>query len=158
MNSENLKNFQPGNDARRNVNGRPKKFISQFVLSGYRRGEINDCIVALLSLTIDDLEHIAIDKQATALEASIASALLQSYRKGDLNAIETVLSRRFGKAKEIHEVTVTPELTAGRNLFFRLIHQEKLDEKEAMQIVLTSAENNGFTLNPDAILDVNSFE
>jgi hypothetical protein len=153
MNSENLKNFQKGADDRRNYAGRPRKYVSTLVKSGYKLSEINSCITALLSLTVSELQAIQQSDQATVLEASISKALITSFHKGNLDAIETIISRRFGKAKEVQEVSIKPELVAARNMFFVLIHKEQLSQEKALDIVLTSAKNNGFELNPAEIID-----
>ncbi len=41
-NNENLKQFEKGVDSRRNMEGRPRKFITQLKAQGYRQSEIND--------------------------------------------------------------------------------------------------------------------
>lgn len=153
MNSENLKNFKKGNDARRNLDGRPPKYISKLKAQGYKLAEINDCIVVLLSMTIAELREVENNPLATILEATIAKALLTSYANGNLAAIETIVSRRYGKPKENVEVTIAPELIAARNLFFALIHKDGLPEDTAMETVITAAKNNGFELNEADIRD-----
>lgn len=131
-----------------NPNGRPQKFTSQLVKAGYKLSEVNQCIAAMLALTTSELEDIEHNPQATILETTIAGALLKGNRKQDLSAIETLLNRKFGKPKETHEITVSPELIAARNMFFALVHQERIEQEKALQIVIDAANKNGFMLNP----------
>jgi hypothetical protein len=158
MNEENIQNHKFKRGVSGNPNGRPKRIISQFAASGYKKSEINDTITQLLALTINELEQISTNETATVLEASVSKALLTSYRKGSLDVIETIISRRYGKAKEVTEITVAAELIAARNMFFKLIHQEKLPQDDALRIVLTSAKNHGFQLDVDKILNVDTFD
>lgn len=158
MNEENIQSHKFKRGVSGNPNGRPKRIISKFVADGYTKSEISNLITQLLALSLDQLEEISKDKQSTSLEASIASAIIKDYKKGSLDIVETIISRRYGKSKEIHEITTAPELLAARNLFFRLIHAEKLPQDEALAIVLKAAEDNGFQLDADKILSSDTIE
>ena len=80
------------NDPRINRNGRPRKFISKLKETGYTQSEILDAI--------QELRGIKNNKDSTVLEQTIASAILLSIQKGDLNTLETLLTRVYGKPKE----------------------------------------------------------
>ena len=86
---------QSGNPA-----GRPKKYTSVLMQSGYRMSEINDVIQAMLKMDLDGLREVWQNPKATVLEKTIANALRKSLEKGSLYSIETLLSRVYGKPKE----------------------------------------------------------
>jgi hypothetical protein len=93
------KKFVKG-DKRINKNGRPRKWISEMKDSGYSLSEITDAIQVLISLEPDKLQEIRHNPQSTVLEITIASAIIKSIQKGDLDSIETLITRVFGKPKE----------------------------------------------------------
>lgn len=99
-NKDNLKPFEKGYDKRRSTKGRPRKFISEMKEQGYAISEILDAIQVLISMSLEELQNVRNNPQATALEISISSAIIKSIQKGDLNALETLLTRAFGKPKE----------------------------------------------------------
>jgi hypothetical protein len=99
-NPQNLKALKKGYDPRRNLKGRPRKFISEIKETGYAISEILDAIQVLISMSLEELQNVRNNPQATALEISISSAIIKSIQKGDLNALETLLTRAFGKPKE----------------------------------------------------------
>jgi hypothetical protein len=88
------------NDPRINRNGRPRKFISKLKETGYTQSEILDAIQVLISLNNEELRGIKNNQDSTVLEQTIASAILLSIQKGDLNTLETLLTRVYGKPKE----------------------------------------------------------
>ena len=88
------------NDPRINRNGRPRKFISKLKETGYTQSEILDAIQVLISFNSEELRGIKNNKDSTVLEQTIASAILLSIQKGDLNTLETLLTRVYGKPKE----------------------------------------------------------
>lgn len=92
-----------------NPNGRPRKFISQLKKEGYKQSEIFDAIQVLIAMQPDELQNVATNPKATILEITIAAALLRSIEKGDLDSLETLLTRVFGKPKEKmeQEINVT---------------------------------------------------
>lgn len=110
-NEENLKPFQKGEDERRNIQGRPRKYISALKEQGYKLSEINDCIAALMSMTKEELEEVDLNEKATIMERTIAAAMLKGYDKKSLFAAETLLSRVHGKPVEKKEEKLTGELT-----------------------------------------------
>ena len=88
------------NDPRINRNGRPRKFISKLKETGYTQSEILDAIQVLISFNSEELRGIKNNKDSTVLEQTIASAILLSIQKGDLNTLETLLTRVYRKPKE----------------------------------------------------------
>ena len=108
-NPENLKPFQKGDDSRRNLNGAPRKWISELKESGYKSSEVNDCILVMLSMTIEELADVYKNPKATILEKTVANALKRSLEKGSLYSIETLLSRAVGKPKESVDHTTAGE-------------------------------------------------
>jgi hypothetical protein len=89
-----------------NPNGRPRKFISQLKKEGYKQSEIMDAIQVLISMQPDELHAVKINPKSTVLEISVASAILKSIQKGDLDALETLLTRIYGKPKQDIEAKV----------------------------------------------------
>jgi len=99
-NPQNLKALKKGYDPRRNLKGRPRKWISEIKEQGYSLSEITDAIQVLISLDIEQLTEIKKNPSSTVLEITIASAIIKSIQKGDLDSIETLITRVFGKPKE----------------------------------------------------------
>lgn len=99
-NPENLKALKKGYDPRRNLKGRPRKWISEIKQQGYSLSEITDAIQVLISLDLQQLQEIRTNPASTVLEVTIASAIIRSIQKGDLDSIETLITRVFGKPKE----------------------------------------------------------
>ena len=88
-----------------NPNGRPRKFVSQLKLDGYKVSEINDTIQNMMSLNVDELKKVWDNPNATILEKTIAGALRKSMEKGNLDSMETLLTRVFGKPKQEMDIT-----------------------------------------------------
>jgi dihydroneopterin aldolase len=95
---DNLKKFVKGQSG--NPNGRPRKFVCTLKEQGYKRSEINDTIQVMMSMNLDELKAVWEDKNATVMEKTVASAIKKSIEKGNLDAIETLLTRVYGKPKE----------------------------------------------------------
>ena len=102
--SENLIPLKPGYDPRRNYKGAPRKVVSTLNEIGYKNREISDTLLNILALTLDEIKVIADNEGATALERTIAKAILNGAAKGSLYNIETVITRAIGKPKEVSEV------------------------------------------------------
>lgn len=105
------KKGQSGNPA-----GRPKKFTSFLIDSGYKLSEVNDAIQSLLSLTEEELMEIQEDKNATILERTVVNALMRSMKNGSLYSLETLLSRVYGSPKQEikQDVQIQPPLFPDR--------------------------------------------
>jgi hypothetical protein len=99
-NPQNLKNLKKGYDPRRNLKGRPRKWISEIKEQGYALSEITDAIQVLISLDLEQLQEIRNNPASTVLEVTIASAIMRSIQKGDLDSIETLITRVFGKPEQ----------------------------------------------------------
>jgi hypothetical protein len=108
-NPENLKPFKKGEDPRRNLEGAPRKWISQLKDNGYKQAEINDCILIMLSMTLDELAEVYKNPKATIMEKTVANALKRSLEKGSLYSIDTLLNRAVGKPKESIDHTTKGE-------------------------------------------------
>ena len=92
-----------------NPNGRPRKWISQLKDNGYKQAEINDCILVMLSMTLDELAEVYKNPKATIMEKTVANALKRSLEKGSLYSIDTLLNRAVGKPKESIDHTTKGE-------------------------------------------------
>ena len=103
-----LKILQKGETA--NPNGRPRKYISQLREQGYKLAEVNDCIQAIMSMSVDELKDVWDNPKATILEKTIANALMTSLKKGSLYSIDTLLTRVYGKPKETSDVTMDQKI------------------------------------------------
>ena len=97
---ENLKPFAKGEVKRRNLEGRPRKYVSLLKEQGYKLAEINDSIQALMSMTPKELEAVTKNPDATVLEMTVAKAIIKSMNNGSLYSMDTLLSRVYGKPKE----------------------------------------------------------
>jgi hypothetical protein len=99
--------WKPGESG--NPKGRPKKPVLQMKIAGYKLAEINDTIQSMCSMTADELKKIWENPQATILEKTIASALRKGIEKGNLDSVETLLNRVYGKPKEKVDITTDGE-------------------------------------------------
>jgi len=83
-----------------NPKGRPRKWVSTLTDQGYKVSEVHDCILAMMAMTLDELQDAFEEDNATVLEKTVANAIRRSIKKGSLYSIETLLDRVFGKPKE----------------------------------------------------------
>jgi hypothetical protein len=90
-----------------NPNGRPRKYVSTLVEIGYKKSEVNDCILAMMAMTLEELQEAYKSKSATVMEKTIANAIITGIRKGNLSSVETLLDRVYGKPKQEIEQKVT---------------------------------------------------
>ena len=104
-NSENIESYQfkPGESG--NPNGRPRKIVSLLKDQGYKLSEINDTLMALLSMDMNELKEAFENPKATVLEKAVAGAIRKSIEKGSLYNIETIITRAMGKPKEQQDHT-----------------------------------------------------
>lgn len=110
-----LDNLQKGNgfDAypeRINREGRPRKYVSQLKEQGYKLSEVNDAIQALMSMDAEELKAVLDNPKATILELTIAAAMIKSLKNGSLYSMETLLTRVYGKPKEIQQVSTDSKI------------------------------------------------
>jgi hypothetical protein len=105
-NPENLKPFKKGEDERRNLQGRPQKLITQLKEIGYTKGQVEDSVNAMLTLSRKELEKIDRGDEYTIFERIIAGALLKSHDKNSLFNLEMLLTRSQGKPKETIDQTI----------------------------------------------------
>lgn len=92
-----------------NPKGRPKKPVLQMKVEGYKLAEINDTIQMMCSMTAGELLKVWENPKATILERTIASALRKSIEKGNLDSVETLLNRVYGKPNEKVDITTAGE-------------------------------------------------
>jgi hypothetical protein len=95
--------FKPGESG--NPNGRPRKYVSLLKEQGYKLSEINDTLMALLSMDMNELKEAFENPKATVLEKAVAGAIRKSIEKGSLYNIETIITRAMGKPKEQQDHT-----------------------------------------------------
>jgi len=88
-----------------NPNGRPRKYVSQLKEQGYKLSEVNDAIQALMSMDVEELSAVLENPKATILELTIAKAMVKSLQNGSLYSMETLLTRVYGKPKEVQQVS-----------------------------------------------------
>jgi hypothetical protein len=104
-NEQNLIPFKKGFDVRRNTKGAPRKVVSQYAELGYTNREIIDTMMNLVAMTQDELKDIQDDEGNTALERTVAKAILKGLEKGSLYNLEQLITRAIGKPKETQEIT-----------------------------------------------------
>ena len=103
-NESNLIPFKKGFDVRRNTKGAPRKVVSQYVELGYTNREIVDTMMNLVAMTQEELKDIQEDEGNTALERTVAKAILKGLEKGSLYNLEQLITRAIGKPKETQQV------------------------------------------------------
>ena len=94
------------NDTRINKKGRPRKWITEIKDQGYALSEITDAIQVLISLDVEQLQEIRNNPKSTVLEITISAAIIKSIQRGDLDSIETLITRVFGKPREKLEADI----------------------------------------------------
>ena len=109
-NDKNLKTFKKGQDVRRNIIGRPKKYTTTLREFGYTGAEINDTIQVMLQMTIAELNDVYKNENSTILEKTIANAMKKSLERGSLYSIDTLLTRVYGKPKETAAITTSNKI------------------------------------------------
>jgi len=124
---ENLRPFQKGQSG--NPKGRPKKYVLSLKTEGYKMTEINDTIQAMVGMNMEELKKVFESDKATILEKTVAAALRKGLQKGELNNIETLLNRLYGKPKEKMDIT-----TNGENI---------TEPKYVINIIKTSIDDEG---------------
>jgi poly-beta-hydroxyalkanoate depolymerase len=111
-----------------NPKGRPKKPVLQMKVAGYTLHEINDTIQAMCSMTLDQLREIWENPNTTLLERTIAASLRKSIEKGNLDSLETLMNRVYGKPNEKLDIT-----TAG----------DKLEQNKIQVEIITTQKKEG---------------
>ena len=106
-NEENLTSWPKGISG--NPKGRPKKIATLMKEQGYKIGEINDTLQALLACTVKQLDDIIDHKDATVLELMVAKTISKSMKDGNINSLESILSRVFGHPKQSFEATISEQ-------------------------------------------------
>jgi hypothetical protein len=99
------KETQFSSDRQPESNGRPRKIVSLLKDQGYKLSEINDTLMALLSMDMNELKEAFENPKATVLEKAVAGAIRKSIEKGSLYNIETIITRAMGKPKEQQDHT-----------------------------------------------------
>ena len=107
MGREHLIPFKKGQSG--NPKGRPKKYVLTLKKEGYKLTEINDTIQAMVSMNIEELKKVYENENSTILEKTVAAALRNGLKKGQLESIETLLNRVYGKPKEKMDITTQGE-------------------------------------------------
>ena len=88
-----------------NPKGRVKKLVPSMKVEGYKLTEINDTIQSIISMTLDQLKEVWNNPNSTILEKTVAGALKKSLEKGNLESVETLINRVYGKPKEKVDLT-----------------------------------------------------
>lgn len=101
-NNGTLQNWVKGESG--NPNGRPRKIISTLTGIGYSPSQINDTMMNIIALTLKEIKEIEINENCTALERTIAKAILNGAKKGSLYNLETLITRAVGKPKETAQI------------------------------------------------------
>ena len=103
--TDHLPKWQKGQPSA-NPLGRPPKFITTLKRQGYHHGDINRVIMTILSLEALQVSEIASNEDYTILERIIAKALINSLKKGNLYAMESLLNRSVGRPKLQSEIQI----------------------------------------------------
>lgn len=110
--------FQKGYDPRRklNLDGRPKKLLSQFASQGYKASEVIDLIKALTSLTKKELEAVRDNPDATALDLLITKAILKDIKDSTFYTFEPLIQRIAGKVAQPVTIEQTPQFQTAKDV------------------------------------------
>jgi hypothetical protein len=92
-----------------NKKGRPRKPVLTMKVEGYKLHEINDTIQMMVGMTTHELSQVLENPKSTILERTIASSLRKSIEKGNLDSVETLLNRVYGKPNEKLDITTDGE-------------------------------------------------
>ena len=120
--------WKPGESG--NPKGRPKKPVLTMKVEGYKLAEINDTIQMMCSMTAEELKKIWDNPKATILEKTIASALKKSIEKGNLDSMETLLNRVYGKPKEKMDITTAGEKINEPRVTIEILKTTKTDGED----------------------------
>lgn len=120
--------WKPGESG--NPKGRPKKPVLTMKVEGYKLAEINDTIQMMCSMTAEELKKIWDNPKSTILERTIASALKKSIEKGNLDSMETLLNRVYGKPKEKVDITTAGEKINEPRVTIEILKTTKTDGED----------------------------
>ena len=99
--------WKPGTQSP-NPNGRPPKLTTILKRQGITQTQCNDLILQILTMTRNEIEHIAADESASMFERIISNALIHSHRHSNLNALEPLLNRTLGMPKQSVSIQEKP--------------------------------------------------
>jgi hypothetical protein len=99
-----------------NPKGRPRKYVSLLKQQGYSLSEVTDCIQVMIAMTLEELKEVFNNSESTILEKTIANALRKSLEKGNLESMETLLCRVYGKPK--NEIKLEGEIDIAKPTWF----------------------------------------
>lgn len=121
------------NPERINRKGRPQKWYSNLVDTGYTRSQINDCISSMIAATPAELEKVRKNPGAkfTALEIAVSAVVLKSIKNGEIRDIEILLARVHGGPNT--KVALDIGLNARSNKRIFIPHNNR-DEKEIIPL------------------------
>lgn len=93
----------------RNPNGRPRKLITDIKgITGYKKDQIVMTLMIIGQMTQIELNDLVSDMEATALERTLAQAVLTGMFEGNISAISYLIERSYGKpSQEIQLETVS---------------------------------------------------
>lgn len=97
----NLTNLTPWKKGQSgNPKGKDRKYVTLLKDQGYKKGEINDTIQIMMSMTLSELKQVFDNPEATILETTIANSMKKDLSKGSLQSLETLLTRVHGRPRE----------------------------------------------------------
>src|SRR5438067_246032 len=83
-----------------NLKGRPKKLLTTLKEDGYTEAQVMDTLKVIFSLSIEELQRIQKSSKHTALERTIAAAVVSGFKKRSQYNIMQIIERLYGKPKE----------------------------------------------------------
>ena len=89
-----------------NPNGRPKKLVTLMKDIGYTKSQVEDTMLAMLTLSLKKLEKLYKGEEYTIMDITIAGALLKGHNNNSLFNWEMLLTRSQGKPKETIDQTI----------------------------------------------------
>lgn len=88
-----------------NKNGRPKRLVQLMKDKGYSKDDVKSTYASLADCSKADLGNLVKNKDATALEVSIARAFMKAMSKGEYRLIKDIVELFADKPKQSSEVS-----------------------------------------------------
>lgn len=87
-----LNSYEPGESG--NPNGRPRKIALTLQHGGYKKAEIVQTFEVMASLTMDEFEEFAKNKNITVLEKGIVKMIEDFIKKGKNEVLEYIIPKK----------------------------------------------------------------
>jgi hypothetical protein len=94
---------QSGNPEKKNLKKKHLKYLREL---GHTKVEIENIIAGMVAMNPKELETFIARPGATVLELTVGNAILKGMARGSLYAIDSILDRIHGKARETVDANI----------------------------------------------------